>query len=142
MCGLFLSAAAPADPGLFPAQPGAVFPVYAVFRAVLAFVGGEVLPSQSNDPLVFDGLVLRGEPGLRVLLANYTPNEVAAQVGPVPGSARLRLLTAERLAEQQGWFSRFQQEPPQLVEGSDQGISVVLPPFAIGFLDIAEGERK
>jgi hypothetical protein len=124
---------------LFPAPPGAVYPVYAVFRAVLEFVGGEVLPGQSSDPLTVDGLVLRGEPGLRVLLANYTAEEVAVQVGPVPGPAQLRLLTAERVAVQQEWFGHFWQEPGQVAEPEGQGLTVILPPFAVAVLDAGQG---
>ena len=134
--GLFLPTAAPAVPDLFPAPPGAVFPLYAVFQAVLEFVGGKVLPGQSSHPLVFDGLVLRGETGLRVLLANYTAEEVAVKVEPVEGQASLRLLSTELLTNQQEWFGRFQQEPPVPVETRDQSLTVILPPFAVAVVDV------
>jgi D-apionolactonase len=136
--GLLLPDTYLADAALFPAPAGAVFPVYAVLQAVLEMSGAEVLPGQSSDPLTFDGLVLKGEERLRVLLANYTAEEVAVEVQPLVGQAQVRLLTAETVADRQNWLSRFQQEPPVVVELQDQVLPLVLPPFAVAVVEVVK----
>jgi hypothetical protein len=62
-------------PDQFSSISGGVFPLYHVLAAVGEFRGGEVVPSESTQPLTVGALVLRKEDRLRILLANLTPQE-------------------------------------------------------------------
>jgi hypothetical protein len=58
--------------GVMERAPGGVFPLYHALADVGEFSGGQALPSSSSAPLEAEGLVLRKNGRLRVLLANYS----------------------------------------------------------------------
>jgi hypothetical protein len=59
-------------PDKFPSKPGMIFPLYHVLADAVEFTNAAVLPSVSSHPLAFDGLALRKNGTLRVMLANLT----------------------------------------------------------------------
>jgi hypothetical protein len=59
-------------PDHFPSRPGMVFPLFHVLADAGEFAEADVLPSVSSHPLAFDGLALRKNDTLRVMLANMT----------------------------------------------------------------------
>lgn len=76
----------------FPSQPGAVFPMYHVFRDVAEWRDGAVLATRSNRPLVAEALAVRDASGLHVLVANLAPapqRVVVAGLGDGPASCRI-----------------------------------------------------
>lgn len=58
----------------FRSLANSVFPMFHVFADLADFVGGEVIPCFSSDPLSADGLIVRKGERVRVLLANFTPS--------------------------------------------------------------------
>ena len=71
--GVMETAAGSPLPERFRSRPGAVFPMYHVFADLGEFTGAEVLPAQSSLPLAADGLALRKDGRLRILLASFSP---------------------------------------------------------------------
>jgi hypothetical protein len=78
---------------------GGVFPLYHVLADIGEFSGGEVLPSQSTRPLVLDGVVLRKDNRVRVLLANMTCQDVRVTVDGIGPGACLRGLDETNAGE-------------------------------------------
>lgn len=67
-------------PDKFRSLPGCAYPLYHVLADVGEFAGGEVLPSSSSSPLALDGMILRKNGRLRILLVNLTDKEQQVQV--------------------------------------------------------------
>jgi len=63
----------PPIPEKFSAKPGDVFPIFHVLKELTEF--NEVLFSDSNKPLMVDGIVLQNKNELKVLLANFSDNK-------------------------------------------------------------------
>ena len=59
-------------PANFPSIAGAVFPLYHVLADVGEFAGGEVVRTESSDPLGVTSLLLRSGSRRRLILANLT----------------------------------------------------------------------
>src|SRR5690606_13080202 len=56
--------------------PYSIFPMFAVFKKILEFSEGEVVISRSSDPLQFDGIVIKKENKLRIILASLINKEI------------------------------------------------------------------
>jgi hypothetical protein len=86
-------------PASFPSKPGAIFPVFEVFRDLAFSAGGELLASETTDPLVLDGLALRASGRTHVIVANLSTAAQRASVEPLPTGryhvARLAGLTED-----------------------------------------------
>ncbi len=132
--GLFLPATSQPDE-LFPGRPGAVFPMFAVFKEVLAYAGAEVVPCKSDGPLVLDGLVLRQEGGQKILLANFTSQTVSVQVQPVTGRAKVRHLNAETIGGKLDWPADFYGKPAEELEVQGDTLEIRMLPYGIGVVD-------
>jgi len=76
------------QPERFRSIPRAVFPLYHVLAAAGEFRGGEAVQSESTRPLVVEGLVLRKDGRLRVLLANLTPEPQQVTMEGLDGEFR------------------------------------------------------
>jgi D-apionolactonase len=79
-------------PDKFPSKPGMVFPLYHVLADAAEFTQAEVLPSLSSHPLAFDGLALRKNGILRVMLANLTEQRRDILLCGLPPEAVVRTL--------------------------------------------------
>jgi len=60
-------------PALFPSIPGSVFPLFHVLADFCEFAGGEIIPTRSSRPHEFEGLTLRKNGRVRVLISNFHP---------------------------------------------------------------------
>ncbi|MBZ0295935.1 MAG: hypothetical protein K8L99_25470, partial [Anaerolineae bacterium] len=76
----------------FPAPSGVVYPMYHVFAAMAEFAGGEQATLWSSDPLQSNGLVLRKDGRLRLLLANHRPTAIKVTVSGLKGEFQLTSL--------------------------------------------------
>jgi hypothetical protein len=133
--GLFLPVTARLPDDLFPAQPGVIFPTYAVFKEVLAYAGAEVVPCKSDNPLMFDGLVLRQEGWQKILLANFTNQPISVQVHPTRGRVGVRHLNAETIAGKRNWLADFYETPATELKGPADTLTVTLLSYGIGFVE-------
>ncbi len=79
-------------PQFFPSVPGAVFPLFHVLADVGEFNGGEVLSGISTNPLLVDGLVLRKNQNLEVLLTNFSSQSQQIRVFGLPSQITCRHL--------------------------------------------------
>jgi hypothetical protein len=115
--GLVESAGGPPVPAAFRSRPGMVFPVYHAFRWLADAAGGDVLATMSDRPLELDGLALRIDGVLRVIVANLTPERLSCRIGPLgPSLMTVRRLNADtaRLA----WWE------PDLLESLPSAVAV------------------
>jgi len=130
-------------PDKFRSIPGAVFPVYHVLADIGEFAGGEVLACQPSDTLAVDGIALRKDDRLRVLIANMTaaPQTVAVAgladwIGP-HGRIDLRLLDASVAEEAMRVPEAFRAQSSTTLEAA-AGLEIELPPFAVARLDSSQ----
>ncbi|HYE32034.1 MAG TPA: hypothetical protein VEH27_11435 [Methylomirabilota bacterium] len=80
------------EPALFPSAPGAVFPVFHVFRAL---AGAEaVLETNSSEPLKFEAAAVKVNGKTRTLIANLRNEAEVVEVQGIP-SERVRLKTLD-----------------------------------------------
>ena len=123
--------------GLFHLIPGAVFPVYHVFRDVLDLKGAEVLRTESSDPLRVDGMALVQEARLRVFVANFqaTKVSVALQLGGLAQSCASRQMDENNVEEcMADPESRGRTRPLKLFK-SEGSIHIELEPYALATID-------
>jgi hypothetical protein len=121
-------------PGKFRSLPGAVFPVYHVLADIGEFAGGEVLVGRPNDALAIDGIALRKDGRVRVLIANMT---AAPQIVAVPGllgRIEQRLLDASVAEEAMRVPEAFRARSGARLDAA-AGLEIELPPFAVARLD-------
>ena len=90
----------PAAPERFPARAGMVFPLYHVFADLAEWKDGQLIPSQSSDPLAVETLAVTDEGGLHLLVANLTPHPQTVTIDALSGrNVALRRLNAETVEE-------------------------------------------
>ena len=62
-------------PEAFPSKAGMVFPVFHIFRYILAHKGLRVMKSQSSNPLQVDSLILTNGTIIKAIVVNFTEVE-------------------------------------------------------------------
>jgi hypothetical protein len=118
-------------PDKFPSLPGAVFPLYHVLADVGELAGGEVVPTRSSQPLLVDGLALRQENRLRVVLANLSPEPRQVLVQNLGQQVRVRTLDETNAEEAMQNPEAFRAQTGELVPTSAGALSLRLRPYAI-----------
>ncbi|MBM3236570.1 hypothetical protein FJZ31_09760 [Candidatus Poribacteria bacterium] len=76
-------------PEKFRSLPGSVFPLYHVLADVGEFAGGAVIPITSSAPLLVDGLAVRKDGKIRVMLANFTSQRQQITIHPTASAVGL-----------------------------------------------------
>jgi hypothetical protein len=122
-------------PERFPSSPASVFPLYHVFRDLADIKAGKLVEATASEPLLVDGLALRVNGALRVLLANLTPRPQVASVGPLPAAKfKVRLLdeeTAPRaMSDPEGFHASG-----TIITLRDGRLRLQLPPYAVARID-------
>jgi hypothetical protein len=79
-------------PRQFLSKPGMVFPLFHVLADAAEYAGADVLTALSSHPLALDGLALRKNGALRVMLANLTGHPRNVLVRGLSPVALVRLL--------------------------------------------------
>ncbi|MGH8017458.1 MAG: hypothetical protein ACREIA_04090, partial [Opitutaceae bacterium] len=102
-------------PGQFPSQPGQVFPVFYALGAMGAFVGGEVILTQSTDSLRVESIALANADSTCLWLANLTGHR---QTAIVTGFDRI----THRLDLDWSEESRWMFEPDAILRGKGREI--------------------
>lgn len=67
-------------PDKFYTRPGQLFPLYYLFEKLGGFLGGKIVEVQTNDPLVFEGMLLRKGDEENLLVANFTAQVLEIKV--------------------------------------------------------------
>ena len=142
--GVMERADASSDPGLFPSEPGAAFPVYHVFADIGAFAGGDVLASRSSRPLEVESLALRRGGRVRLLLANLTPDvrSVVVRLPTRPPAVRVVLLDGDVAPAAGRDPEGFRSTPPSRQELRAGPLRLCLPPYAIARVDVVAGKAR
>ena len=94
--GVMETAAGSPVPDKFVSIPAGVYPAYHVFADVGEFSGGQVISSRSADRLAVDGLALRKDGKLRVLVANMTAEPQTVVVRGLPARTRRTRVSTPR----------------------------------------------
>ena len=88
-----------AERGLMTADGAVVFPVYLLLRETQTHAGGEVLRTETTQPLSITSLLLRKEGFLKLLLANHGPTSVRLRLPTELKALTFRLLDETNLTE-------------------------------------------
>jgi hypothetical protein len=133
--GVMETESGPPLPDKFRSFPGSVFPLYHVLADVGEFAGGEVILSQSSDPLAVEGLALRQGDRTRVILANLTDQPQQVTVGLVGGQVRVHHLneTNAELAMQSP--EAFRAGHGELLSTTAGALQLTLLPYALARID-------
>jgi hypothetical protein len=124
-------------PERFPSSPKVVFPMYHVFRDLADLKAGQLVEATASEPLLVDGLALRTNGTMHVLLANLTPRPQVATVGPFQaGKVRVRQLDDETAPEAMAEPERFRASGT-VTSVREGRLSLELPPYAVVRLDEA-----
>ena len=122
-------------PERFRSIPGAVFPLYHVLADVGEFAGGEVMLSQSPDPLAVEVLALRKAARIRVLLANLSGQQQRVRVPWSGAAARLRRLDETNAMAAMTTPEQFRAQPGEMKQAPAQMLDVELLPYAVATID-------
>jgi hypothetical protein len=126
-------------PALFRSQPGWVFPLYHVFRAVAGFPKAQIVPADSSDPYRVEGFALKIEKGRRLLLANLTGQAIVVRVNV--GTARLpwrmRVLDENTAIAAMRNPDGFWKTQGRLIETDGRTLQTGMLPYSVAFLSQA-----
>jgi D-apionolactonase len=122
-------------PAVFRSFPGAVFPLYHVLADVREFAGGEVLMTTSSQPLQIDGVAVRKEGRIRVILASFSPKPSRVTVGPVGECVRVRRLDETNVREAMQSPEGYRAQEGNAVMTTDGALTLELLPFAVVRID-------
>lgn len=125
-------------PEQFRSIPGGVYPMYFVFADVGEFREGSFLPSQSSDRLRVEGLALRRDGRVRLLLANLTAHPQQVSLPGLRGVWRWTSLDETNAEAAMLDPKTFRASPAHPEEAGDEGMSVQLMPFGLIRLDGSE----
>ena len=128
----------------FLSIPDAVFPMYHVFADIAAYKRGEVIRSESSDPLRVESLALVQPSGLRLMAANLSADEVKVNLKLAGFAGR-----AELLAIDEENVERYMTDPesrkhasPQQLAAGEGSLRFVLKPYAIASIDVLLEKSK
>jgi hypothetical protein len=119
-----------------PSSPGSAFPVLHVLADIAERRDDELIEVESSDPLAVSALALRGDHGLRVLVANHAALSRAIRIdGLATDSVRVRLLdeTSAELAMDDPHAFRAAVDVSHDTSGG--ALSLQLGPYAVARID-------
>ncbi|MEO7317526.1 MAG: hypothetical protein ABIZ56_00910 [Chthoniobacteraceae bacterium] len=132
--GVMETASGSACPELFRSLPGGVFPMYLVFAALAD--SSAILPTQSTDPLRFDGFcIIRPDGCARWMVANLTASPQRVRVLTAQPGAHVSILDETNI-------ERVMREPETFAAGAafqrsvSDAIELNLGAYAVAQLDL------
>lgn len=122
---------------LFPSDPGQLFPVYHVFRALAEFRGGEAVWVTVPKPFEAEALALRAGGRMRVLVANLTAGDRETTLEGLPFEAARVHLLDETTYEAAGTDPAFLETAVELAPVEGGTLRLRLRPYAVAVVDSA-----
>jgi len=123
-------------PEQFPAVKGMIFPVFHVFRFLLANKDLKLIKSRSSRPMVIDCLALTDGKKARIILVNFTGSVRTLQLECCSGLFRIRTLSVASFSEAALNFRWTGIENEKTIKSQNV---FELEPYSINFI---EGWRK
>ena len=120
---------------LFPSDPGQLFPVYHVFRALAPFIGGASVWLAAPKPFQAEALAVTKDGKVRVLVANLTEFDQTITLeglGLVDATLAVLDETTYEAASVDPDFITSSSTPVSLDGGS---VALSLKPYAVAFVD-------
>jgi len=124
-------------PQKFQSLPGAVFPLYHVLADVGEFVGGEVIPTKSNRPMLVEGLAVVKDGHTRLLLANLSPEPQQVTVKNLGKQVRVCYLDETNVEAAMVSPTEFRAQTGDLLQTSVGRLLLHLLPYAVVRIDDA-----
>ena len=126
-------------PGAFASFPGMAFPLYHVFADLAELKDGELTACDSSDPLKVQGLAIRSDGGLHVVVANLTAEPQECRIGPLrDGVVKVRSLDADSaplaIVDPLKFRSAAQRQEVGL---ADSALALTLRPYSVVRIDSA-----
>lgn len=122
-------------PDQFPSLPNSVFPMYHIFADIGEMVSGEVIPSQSSDPLTIEGFTIQKDGLTRILLANFTNCPQTVLVNQLSAQVSVRYLDETNVLEAMRSPEIFRQQGHKLIQTQLGTLKLDLRPYAIARID-------
>jgi len=116
----------------YPSVAGIVFPVFHIFKFILANKGFQVMKSQSSKPLFVDSIVLINGLNIKVVLVNFTTSHQIAEISGCQGDWNVKSLGIDSFAlavSNSLWLNSVTSEKFNLRN------NLSLSPFSISFID-------
>ncbi len=133
--GVMESEAGSPLPQKFPSLPGAVFPMYHVFADLNEFAGGEILPVESSNHLLVDGLALGKGGRLRLLVANLSNEPQHITVSGLPSRLHMRWLDETNAFRAMTSPEEFRAGAPEAHASRDGRLDLDLRPYGLLRID-------
>jgi hypothetical protein len=133
--GVMEAAAGSPLPGQFRSLPGAVFPLYHIFADVGDFAGGEVLPTQSSAPLRMNGLALRRDGRVRLLLANLSGEPQRVRLADLGEAVWVKALDETNAEQAMRSPEEFRLQPGTPHRARSGRLELTVRPYAVVRVD-------
>jgi hypothetical protein len=123
-------------PAQFCSQPGMIFPVYWVFAMLADMKGAQVMRADIGRGLLLEGLALKKDGKVRVLLANLLPSAQPVEISGLPaGIARITRLNEQTMSAAAFDPGAFEGQSAPL--GVESGVAeLALLPYEAAFIEI------
>lgn len=125
-------------PQVFRSIPGGVFPLYHVLAEVREFSGSQVIPGKTSDGLRAGCIALRNAGGVRLLIANFTPEKQSIWVSLPYRTIRVRTLDETNAVEAMGSPEAFRAQPGTQLQPQEEILRLEMLPYAIARLEFNE----
>ncbi len=133
--GVMETAAGSPLPEKFPSIPGAVFPLYHILADVGDFAGGEVIRTQSSEPLCVEGLLLQKGDHQRLLLANLRAEPQTVTVEGLRARVSLYMLDETSVEAAMQSPAAFRRQTGQSIATANGTLAITLLPYAVARID-------
>ncbi|MCL4535466.1 MAG: hypothetical protein M1370_09955 [Bacteroidetes bacterium] len=128
-------------PERFPSLPGVAFPLYHVLADVGEFAGGDVVPLVSSSPLRVNGLALRKDGRMRMIVANMGPGRQEIGVRGLDENVRVKLLDEVTAMQAMTSPEEFRAAEGARLPTVDGLLEIEMLPYAMLRIDCAEPLR-
>lgn len=122
----------------FPSLSAMVFPVYHALADVSDFAGGTVVETMSSDSLLLDGIALRKDGRVRLILANMTNQPQTVSVMAGVEELLVRALDETNVVVAMTDPDAFRAQSGELMQALDGVVKLTLRPYALVRIDPAE----
>lgn len=122
-------------PERFRSIAGAVFPLYHVLADAGEFAGAQVIATSTSDPLRLDGLALRRDGLLRVLVASLSARSQPVLVRGLGAQARVRIMDETNAEAAMRWPERFRAQAAAPIATNGGTLALELRPYALVLID-------